>query len=59
VSQIAVDRSDYRVAYLAYAGFNAAIAPGASVGTGFQANQTGNAGAPTSFTLNGATCVVG
>jgi poly(hydroxyalkanoate) depolymerase family esterase len=41
------------------AAFNAAIAPGASVTTGFQANQTGNAGAPTSFTLNGATCVLG
>jgi cellulase/cellobiase CelA1 len=41
------------------AAFNAAIAPGTSVGFGFQANQTGNAGAPTSFTLNGATCVVG
>jgi poly(hydroxyalkanoate) depolymerase family esterase len=39
--------------------FNAAIAPGASVTTGFQANHTGNAGAPTSFTLNGATCVLG
>ena len=39
--------------------FNGAIAPGASVGFGFQANQTGNAGAPASFTLNGATCAVG
>ncbi len=39
--------------------YNAAIAPGASVSLGFQANQTGNAGAPASFTLNGATCAVG
>jgi hypothetical protein len=43
----------------ANASFNAAIAPGASVGIGFQANQTGNAGAPPSFTLNGATCALG
>jgi hypothetical protein len=39
--------------------YNAAIAPAASVGIGFQANQTGIAGAPTSFTLNGASCAVG
>ncbi len=41
------------------AGFDAAIAPGASVNIGFQANQSGNAGAPSSFTLNGAACAVG
>jgi cellulase/cellobiase CelA1 len=39
--------------------YNGAIAPNASVGIGFQATQTGNAGAPASFTLNGATCAVG
>jgi hypothetical protein len=37
--------------------YNATIAPGASVGIGFQATHTGNAEKPTSFTLNGATCV--
>ncbi|MEH1125008.1 cellulose binding domain-containing protein [Micromonospora sp. CPCC 206061] len=36
--------------------YNAAIAPSASVGIGFQATHTGNTGKPTSFTLNGATC---
>nr|WP_205789296.1 cellulose binding domain-containing protein [Micromonospora sp. HM134] len=34
----------------------ATIAPGASVSIGFQANHTGNAAAPTAFTLNGVTC---
>ncbi|HEX3787197.1 MAG TPA: PHB depolymerase family esterase [Pseudonocardiaceae bacterium] len=38
------------------ASYNAAIAPGTSVSIGFQANQTGNAGAPPSFTLNSAAC---
>ena len=36
--------------------YNATIAPGASVGIGFQATHTGNTAKPTSFTLNGATC---
>ena len=38
--------------------YNAAIAPNASVSIGFQATHTGNAAAPTSFTLNGAACTV-
>ena len=38
------------------AGYDATIAPSASVNIGFQANQTGNAGAPASFTLNGQQC---
>ena len=38
------------------ASYNAAIAPNASVSIGFQANHTGNAAKPTSFTLNGTTC---
>jgi acetylxylan esterase len=38
--------------------YNAAIAPGASVGTGFQANHTGDAARPPAFTLNGTTCAV-
>ncbi|GAB2962760.1 hypothetical protein GCM10027184_07900 [Saccharothrix stipae] len=37
---------------------NAAIAPNASVGIGFQANHTGDTGEPPSFTLNGAACTV-
>ena len=36
--------------------YNGSIAPGASTTIGFQANHTGNAGAPSGFTLNGATC---
>jgi poly(3-hydroxybutyrate) depolymerase len=40
------------------AGYNAAIAPGASISVGFQATHTGNADAPTAFTLNGAVCAV-
>jgi poly(hydroxyalkanoate) depolymerase family esterase len=39
--------------------YNAAIAPGGSVTFGFQATQTGNAAAPTGFTLNGAACTTG
>ncbi|NUP49975.1 MAG: PHB depolymerase family esterase [Catenulispora sp.] len=39
--------------------YDAAIAPGASVSFGFQANQTGNATAPTDFALNGAACTTG
>ncbi|MGX4655223.1 cellulose binding domain-containing protein [Micromonospora sp. SCSIO 07396] len=36
--------------------YNQTIASGASVSIGFQANHTGNAAAPTKFTLNGMTC---
>jgi cellulase/cellobiase CelA1 len=36
--------------------YNATIAPNASVGIGFQATHTGDAGKPASFTLNGSTC---
>ncbi|GII25993.1 extracellular catalytic domain type 1 short-chain-length polyhydroxyalkanoate depolymerase [Planosporangium mesophilum] len=36
--------------------YNGTIAPGGSVGIGFQATHTGNAGGPTSFTLNGQAC---
>ncbi|MEU1753038.1 PHB depolymerase family esterase [Micromonospora matsumotoense] len=38
--------------------YNGTLAPGASTTIGFQANHTGNAAAPTAFTLNGATCLV-
>ncbi|MER7546417.1 PHB depolymerase family esterase [Spirillospora sp. NPDC127506] len=38
--------------------YNGSLAPGASTGIGFQATQTGNAQAPTEFTLNGSTCTV-
>ncbi|MFI5682131.1 cellulose binding domain-containing protein [Streptomyces cellulosae] len=37
---------------------NATIAPGASVGIGFQATHTGDTATPLSFTLNGSTCAV-
>jgi poly(3-hydroxybutyrate) depolymerase len=40
------------------ASYNAAIAPNGSVGIGFQATHTGNTAAPTTFTLNGATCTI-
>ncbi|RSM59832.1 esterase [Actinoplanes sp. ATCC 53533] len=39
-------------------GHNATIAPGGSVGAGFQATHTGNAAKPASFTLNGTACSV-
>jgi cellulase/cellobiase CelA1 len=39
--------------------YNGSLAPGASTYIGFQARQTGNAAAPTAFTLNGTTCAVG
>jgi hypothetical protein len=39
--------------------YDAAIPPGGSVSVGFQANHTGNAAAPASFALNGATCGTG
>ena len=38
------------------AGYNGTLAPGASTTIGYQANHTGNAAAPTGFTLNGTTC---
>ncbi|MDX8032726.1 cellulose binding domain-containing protein [Lentzea sp. BCCO 10_0856] len=38
--------------------YNADIAPGASIGIGFQAGHTGNASAPASFSLNGKTCAI-
>ncbi|MFG2129224.1 cellulose binding domain-containing protein [Streptomyces sp. NPDC048751] len=37
---------------------NATVAPGASVGIGFQAAHTGDTAAPTAFTLNGTPCAV-
>ena len=40
-------------------GYNGALAPGASTSIGFQATQTGNAAAPSAFTLNGNDCTVG
>ncbi|MGW1717399.1 extracellular catalytic domain type 1 short-chain-length polyhydroxyalkanoate depolymerase [Streptomyces sp. NPDC002156] len=39
--------------------YNAAIAPGASVGIGYQASHTGNSAAPSGFTLNGTACTAG
>jgi hypothetical protein len=39
-------------------GYNAVIAPNASVSVGFQATHTGNAAAPASFSLNGTPCTV-
>ncbi|NEA49024.1 PHB depolymerase family esterase [Streptomyces sp. SID10815] len=41
------------------AAYNATLAPGASTTLGYQAAHTGNAGAPASFSLNGALCQVG
>jgi endo-1,4-beta-xylanase len=38
------------------AGYNGALAPGASTTIGFQANHNGNNAAPSGFTLNGAAC---
>jgi poly(hydroxyalkanoate) depolymerase family esterase len=38
------------------AAWNATISPGAGVSIGYQANHTGDSGAPTGFTLNGAAC---
>ncbi|MEO6084316.1 MAG: cellulose binding domain-containing protein [Umezawaea sp.] len=40
------------------ASYNADIAPGASVGIGFQATHAGDTAEPSSFTLNGAGCAV-
>ncbi len=39
--------------------YNAAIPAGGSTSIGFQATQTGNAAAPSSFTLNGQACTIG
>lgn len=39
--------------------YNPNIAPGASVGIGFQASHSGDASGPVSFALNGASCTVG
>ncbi|MFD0001068.1 PHB depolymerase family esterase [Streptomyces sp. NPDC127178] len=41
------------------ASYNAALAPGASVSIGYQANHTGNSAAPGAFTLNGTACASG
>jgi endoglucanase len=38
------------------AGYNGTLAPGGSATIGYQANHTGNAGAPTGFRLNGSVC---
>jgi alpha-galactosidase len=40
-------------------GYNGALPAGASTTIGFQATHTGNAAAPTAFTLNGTACAVG
>jgi endo-1,4-beta-xylanase len=39
--------------------YNATIPAGGNTSFGFQANHTGNAAAPTAFTLNGTSCSVG
>jgi poly(hydroxyalkanoate) depolymerase family esterase len=36
--------------------YNAAIAPGASVGVGYQASHTGNSAVPTAYAVNGTAC---
>ncbi|MBP2336913.1 poly(hydroxyalkanoate) depolymerase family esterase [Saccharothrix coeruleofusca] len=41
------------------AAHNPAISPGASIGVGLQASHTGDAGEPSSFSLNGTACAVG
>ncbi|WP_328429438.1 extracellular catalytic domain type 1 short-chain-length polyhydroxyalkanoate depolymerase [Streptomyces sp. NBC_00443] len=41
------------------ASYNAALAPGASVSIGYQADHTGNSAAPGTFTLNGTGCTSG
>jgi poly(hydroxyalkanoate) depolymerase family esterase len=40
------------------ASYDGSIPAGGSVSIGFQATHTGNAGAPTGFTLNGASCSI-
>ncbi|MEU4620012.1 cellulose binding domain-containing protein [Actinoplanes sp. NPDC023801] len=37
-------------------GYNAVVAPGASVSFGFQATHTGDSGPPAAYTLNGSAC---
>jgi endo-1,4-beta-xylanase len=37
-------------------GYNGSIPPGGSTSIGYQANHSGNSGAPSGFTLNGASC---
>uniref|UniRef100_UPI00403FE7A5 extracellular catalytic domain type 1 short-chain-length polyhydroxyalkanoate depolymerase n=1 Tax=Streptomyces sp. TG1A-60 TaxID=3129111 RepID=UPI00403FE7A5 len=39
--------------------YNAAIAPGAGVSVGYQANHSGNSAAPSAYTLNGTVCTAG
>ncbi len=39
--------------------YNGNLAPGASVGIGFNGTHTGSNPKPTTFTLNGATCTIG
>jgi peptidoglycan-N-acetylglucosamine deacetylase len=41
------------------AGYNATIAPNASVGIGYQATHNGNTAAPAGFALNGVACTAG
>ncbi|ELS51337.1 extracellular catalytic domain type 1 short-chain-length polyhydroxyalkanoate depolymerase [Streptomyces viridochromogenes] len=41
------------------ASYNAALAPGARVSIGYQANHSGNSAAPGAFTLNGTVCTAG
>jgi acetylxylan esterase len=41
------------------AGYNATIAPNASIGIGFQATHTGDTGRPAAFRLNGRDCAAG
>ena len=43
-------------ATLTNASYNGAISPGSSITDGFQGSWTNSNAAPTSFTLNGATC---
>ena len=38
--------------------YNGTLTPGASTAIGFQATHTGNAAAPTAFTLNGVPCAI-
>jgi hypothetical protein len=38
--------------------YNGSLAPGATVGFGFQATHTGNAGRPAAFTLNSQACSI-
>ncbi|GIF16655.1 cellulose binding domain-containing protein [Actinoplanes teichomyceticus] len=40
-------------------GYNASLPPGGSVSLGFQATHTGNAGAPSTYGLNGSPCTSG